>query len=143
MDVLSPPSPASTGWAVFLPNMRDSNVAILDSPLHCGTLRVRDPDRHDVARQPMAPDVDVVARAGPAELVCFHEPCLSGPLSLGRDEGPFPAQGGPQRVPGERGTLDPGGEGRHAGKDRQLAKVGVLRGGLRLAGHEAMELREE
>jgi len=35
------------------------------------------------------------------------------------------------------------GEGRHAGKDRQLAKVGVLRGGLRLAGHEAMELREE
>ena len=47
-----------TGLAGFLPKMRDSNVAILDSPLQCGALGVRSPDRHAVTRQTIAPDVD-------------------------------------------------------------------------------------
>jgi len=73
-------SGAITGLAFVLPKIRENNVVILDYPLQCCALRIRNPDRHDFARQNIASNVDfvvgpVIATVAKSDQLCSAATC--------------------------------------------------------------------
>src|SRR5207244_3213355 len=66
-------SGAGAGAAVFFPKILESNVAILDDPLQCRSLRVGNSNSYLLAGRDVPCDVDFVVCSGSAEVVLFHE----------------------------------------------------------------------